>query len=168
MKRRTALPIAAAVLVLAACGNDQDGEITEPPVVPVSVTADLVDAEGSRLGSAVVTDESAGVRIELDASGMTPGDHPVGLHEVGVCEPTGAGADEYASTGDPIAGGGELTPLVVGEDGLGRLSSLLSGVDLGALLDEDGTALVVRPVPGVAVPPDEAPASLAACAEISR
>lgn len=166
MKRRTALPIAAAVLVLAACGNDQDGEITEPPVVPVSVTADLVDREGSRLGSAVVTDESAGVRIELDASGMTPGDHPVGLYEVGVCEPTGD--DGYTSAGDPVAGAGELPPLVAGDDGLGRLGTLLSGIDLGRLLDEDGTALVVQPVPGATVPPDEAPGSVAACAAITR
>lgn len=171
MKRRTALPIAAALLALTACGEDPTADSSaapdgEAPVVPVSVTGELVDPEGSGLGGATLTDEDAGVQVELEASGMTPGEHPVGLYGTGTCEADGD--DLFSSAGDPVAGAGELPAMVVGEDGLGRLSTLLSGIDLGELLDEDGTAVVVQPVSGDTAPPDGVTGSLAACAEIVR
>lgn len=175
MKRSTALPIAAAVLLLAACGDDptgvggstvSDGEVAEPPTVPVSVTAELVDPEGSRLGDATLTDEANGVLVEVDASGMTPGDHPVGLYQVGACDPEGG----FASAGDlvlPVEDLGDLPSLVVGDETVGRMSSLVDDVDLEELLEGDGTALVVHPVLDTAVPPEEARATRVACAEFT-
>ncbi|SDY28161.1 superoxide dismutase, Cu-Zn family [Modestobacter sp. DSM 44400] len=180
------VPAAAAVLVLAACSNGpmsdersadgSDGEVTEPPVVPVEVTSELTDPEGSRLGTATFTDTATGVEVELDASGLTTGAHPVGLYGVGICEPASASAADPGLIGDFFSAGdlivftedpGDLPSLVVGEEEVGRLTSLVSTSNLDELLDEDGTALIIHAAVDPAAPADGPLRSRVACAEIS-
>jgi Cu-Zn family superoxide dismutase len=111
------------------------------------------------------------VLVEVTASGVTPGDHPVGLYEVGVCEPGGEAGGDFASAGAlvmPVEDLSDLPAMVVGDDAVGRMSSLVDDVDLEDLLEGDGTALVVHPVADAAVPPEEARASRVACAEFTR
>lgn len=180
--RCSIVPAAAAVLVLAACSNGPssaegpDSEVTEPPEVPVEVTSELIDPEGSRLGTATFTDTDNGVEVELDASGLTTGAHPVGLYGVGICEPASASPtdpdliDDFFSAGDLIVfteDPGNLPSLVVGEEEVGRLTSLVSTSDLDELLDEDGTALIIHAAVDPAAPADEPLGSRVACTEIS-
>jgi Cu-Zn family superoxide dismutase len=64
---------------------------------------------------------------------MTPGDHPVGLYEVGRCEPEDAAGELVV----PVEDLADLPALVVGDDAVGRMSSLVDGVELEDLLEVD-------------------------------
>ena len=155
---------AAAALVLTACGDDEDGvggsfealddgAVTETPEVLVDVTSELVDPEGSVLGTATFTSTTAGTEIEVEASGLTPGDHPMLLVGEGGCA-------EGAVDGEPVA---DLPALPVTDQEVGALDTLAGEFDLDLLVDEDGTSLIVLPVEGEALA-DGAPWS--ACASI--
>ncbi|MGY1748890.1 hypothetical protein [Modestobacter sp. SYSU DS0511] len=161
MPRRHLVPVATAVLLLAGCGDDssQAGvggdfspedatELETTPTVPVEERADLVDPEGSSAGQVTFTDAETGMEVLVEATGLAAGEHPVSLHETAACEapatsgdPTGIG--DWTGVGAAIPGI-ELPQLVVGEDGVGQVSSVVPAVDLGDLLDEDGTALLVH------------------------
>ena len=56
--------------------------------------ATLMDAGGSRVGTARILPRSTGVVLEVEARGMTPGPHGMHLHAVGQCN----GAD-FANAG---------------------------------------------------------------------
>lgn len=52
---------------------------------PVDVT--IIDRNGENIGTAQLTQEQSGVRIQLDTSGLSPGKHGLHIHSAGVCEP---------------------------------------------------------------------------------
>lgn len=101
--RRTLLPAAAVLLALTSCATHEEelradlaavtaeapaepGEqAQEEPLVPVEVTADLVDPEGSTVGTAVLRDTANGTELEVGVSGLTPGFHAMGVYAVGDC-----------------------------------------------------------------------------------
>lgn len=113
--RRTLLPAAAVLLALTSCATHEEelradlaavtaeapaepGEqAQEEPPVPVEVTADLVDPEGSTVGTAVLRDTANGTELEVGVSGLTPGFHAMGVYAVGDCT-----AGEVPA-GDPAA-----------------------------------------------------------------
>lgn len=113
--RRTLLPAAAVLLALTSCATHEEelradlaavtaeapaepGEqAQEEPLVPVEVTADLVDPEGSTVGTAVLRDTANGTELEVGVSGLTPGFHAMGVYAVGDCT-----AGEVPA-GDPAA-----------------------------------------------------------------
>ncbi|GAB3349728.1 superoxide dismutase family protein [Modestobacter lapidis] len=186
MRSAAVVPATAALLLLAACGDNptgvggsfatQEGDVEEPIEVPVEVSTELVDPEGSVLGTATFTDTDSGVEVEVDASGLSPGTHPVGLYEVGICEPDSAAPGDPQLLGDFLSAGelivftedpGDLPPLIVGEAEVARMSSMVGASDLGDLLDEDGSALIVHAATDAAAPSAEAAGSRLACAEIS-
>src|ERR1051325_4063642 len=53
---------------------------------PVGASAELKDKDGKTVGSAVLRDDPAGVVIEVQVKGLTPGLHAVHVHAVGRCE----------------------------------------------------------------------------------
>lgn len=104
--RRTLLPAAAVLLALTSCATHEEEELRadlaaataedqaaaeqeegaqEEPLVPVEVTADLVDPEGSTVGTAVLRDTEKGTELEVGVSGLTPGFHAMGVYAVGDC-----------------------------------------------------------------------------------
>jgi superoxide dismutase, Cu-Zn family len=122
--------------------------------------ATLVNAEGARVGRAVLTQGPTGLLIRVEATGMTPGWHGIHLHQVGQCE----GA--FTSAGGHIHGGeggkphGLLNPAGpddgdlpnVHADATGRVMAevftpraRISATGPGALLwDDDGAAIVIH------------------------
>lgn len=157
---------AATALLVTACGDDgsvsgvggsfdslNDGEVTESPVVLVDLTGELVDPEGSVLGTATFTDTDAGTELEVDASGLTPGDHEMLLVSEGGCT-------EDAVEGTAVA---DLPTLPVTEQEVGEVSTLAGAFDLEELADEDGASLIVLPLAGEEVAGD---AAWVACASI--
>ena len=122
--------------------------------------ADLQDAKGAPVGTAVFTEKSKGVEIDLKVSGLTPGLHGFHIHNAGRCE-----APDFASAGphfnpegkqhgwDNPQGHhlGDLQNLNVGPDGKARVHVLIPGVTLGegpnSLFHEGGTALVIHAKP---------------------
>ncbi|OMQ14717.1 hypothetical protein A7K94_0214595 [Modestobacter sp. VKM Ac-2676] len=158
--RRYLAPAATALLLLAACGDNptgpggsfttDDGEVEDNPTVPVEESAYLVDPEGSTAGRVTFTDAETGMEVVVEAYGLPAGEHPLSLHETADCDapatpedPTGVG--DWTGVGAALPGV-ELPQLIVGEDGAGEISSVVANVDLEALLEEDGTALLVHAV----------------------
>ncbi|MCZ2850245.1 hypothetical protein [Modestobacter sp. VKM Ac-2978] len=138
---------AATALVLTACGDDEDGvggsfealddgAVTETPEVLVDLTGELVDPEGSVLSTATFTSTDTGTEIEVEASGLTPGDHDMLLVSEGGCT-------EGAVDSAPVA---DLPALPVTEQEIGQLDTLAGEFDLDLLADEDGTSLIVLPL----------------------
>jgi Cu-Zn family superoxide dismutase len=120
--------------------------------------ADLRNARGDKVGTAVLTQEAAGVRIVVQASGLEPGRHGIHFHETGVCE-----VPDFQSAGahfnpdkkkhgleNPLGPhAGDLPNLEIGADGTGRAEFITRLVTLepgkaNSLVKAGGTALVVH------------------------
>ncbi|WP_100498375.1 superoxide dismutase family protein [Geodermatophilus chilensis] len=169
--RRTLLPAAAVLIALTSCASDDGEELRndlaaataadgaripdtgegEGPteeqddravLEPAEVPTELVDAEGSVMGSAALRDGDIGVEVSVEVRGMTPGFHGMALHDVGTCDTADAAAGEaFPSVGELIA---VLPPVLVFENGVGSLTTLVEPAPaVEELLVDDGTALVV-------------------------
>jgi len=122
--------------------------------------ADLVNAQGAKVGSAELTQTPDGVKIDVTVSGLTPGMHGFHIHAVGKCE-----APDFKSAGGhfnptgkkhglknpdgPHAG--DMENLEVGADGTGSAEVLDKQVTLSeganSLFHEGGTAIVIHASP---------------------
>ncbi len=144
--------VAGAALVLAGCAR--------MPPAPTAATAELKDARGQVVGTATLTEAGGGVRLSVDARGLTPGEHGIHIHEVGRCDPpafTSAGAHfnpdrkQHGLQNPAGPHAGDLPNLTVAADGAGRLETTTDRVTLGSgprsLFDADGSALVVHAAP---------------------
>ncbi len=162
-----------ALGVLAACGGDAEEmeqdvlltdtamAVTEPMEVGgMTAEAQLSDASGQPVGSAILTEMGDGVQIAVQVDGLPAGTHGIHIHETGTCtapEFTSAGG-HFNPTGmqhglenpqGPHAG--DLQNLDLGADGNGTATLMNDRVRLAAgmnsLLDADGSALVVHAGP---------------------
>jgi Cu/Zn superoxide dismutase len=144
--RRSLLLLAATTLAIAGCGSadepaDSPAGATEAedgsadPLVPVEVSTDLVDPEGSVVGTAWFRDDDGRAMVEVQVAGLTEGFHPMYLYEVGTCDLAGTAADDPAFL--------DLPALLVLEDGVGSMSTLAGPMSLDELLADDGTAIVI-------------------------
>lgn len=123
---------------------------------PVQVT--LQNAQGEKVGNATLTETKSGVKIDLQATKLSPGKHGIHFHANGVCE-----GPDFKSAGDhfnpkqkkhglknkphgPHAG--DLPNLVVAQDGSAHASMMSKTVSLGkgqnSLRKQGGTALVIH------------------------
>ena len=124
-----------------------------------SAHADLVNAQGAKIGTAKITSTGNGVKFAVKVSQLTPGDHGIHIHNVGKCEgpafttagghfnPTSAHHGIHNSQ-DPHPHLGDLDNLKVGQDGKASATFMVSGVTLGdgtnSLFHDGGTALVIH------------------------
>ncbi len=124
-----------------------------------TATASFVNAQGEKIGTGVLTDDPAGVRIVLDLSKLPPGSHGFHVHAVGQCTPP-----EFTSAGghfNPLVRkhgtknpegwhAGDLPNLVVGSDGTLKTEAVARDVTLGSstsalsLFPPSRTALVIH------------------------
>jgi superoxide dismutase, Cu-Zn family len=165
----------AMVATMAACGTDTDGT-GDRTAVPVpeddtmtagdggivddrhEVTFDLIDASGTAIGTARLTDRGEGVSIAIEARGLPPGPKGFHFHEVGRCDPPAfeSAGGHFAPEGrqhglDNPQGphAGDMENLVVGGDGTVSTTIVNPRVTLrrgvaNSLYDSDGTALVIH------------------------
>ncbi|MCH4026558.1 MAG: superoxide dismutase family protein [Acetobacter fabarum] len=123
----------------------------------------LVGTDGAAHGNVAITDAPKGVILRVEAKGLTPGWHGMHFHDKGVCEGpkfTTAGPHVHATT--PVVHGllnptandaGDLPNVFVGADGTATvevfspLVALKAGKDKPALLDADGSSLVIHAHP---------------------
>jgi Cu-Zn family superoxide dismutase len=122
-----------------------------------AATAQLQDAAGRAVGTATFSAAQGGVQVKVKVSGLKPGPHGFHVHAAGLCE----GPDFKTAAGhfnpsgkkhglDSPEGhhGGDLPNLVVGADGVGEATSMLTGVRLdegvASLFHAGGTALVIH------------------------
>jgi Cu-Zn family superoxide dismutase len=155
-KRMTRLP-AAAALGLSAL-------IAASPALAQSVATAVVKAgDGKDAGVLTVTEAPRGVLLKLELKGLTPGWHAVHFHEKGDCgtpdfKSAGAHVHSAATTVhgllNPDANdNGDLPNIFAGPDGsataeiYSTLVSLKGAGDRPALLDADGSSIVVHANP---------------------
>jgi Cu-Zn family superoxide dismutase len=127
------------------------------PVPPSqSVVSTLKDRQGRPVGTVTITETPHGLLVRGTVEGLHPGPHAIHFHETGKCEPpfTSAGAHfnpsqkthGVLSPGGPH--GGDLPNLVVPASGKLDFETFAPGLTLstgpGAVLDADGTAIVVH------------------------
>jgi Cu-Zn family superoxide dismutase len=122
--------------------------------------ADLMDAKGTKVGTATITAEKTGVKITANFMGLPPGMHALHIHNVGKCD-----APDFMTAGghfnpamkqhgkdNPMgAHAGDLPNFTVDAKGKGKASVTDTEVSLGdganSLFHSGGTALMVHAMP---------------------
>lgn len=128
-----------------------------PQQSPLSGHADIVNAQGQKIGAAMIHPSDSGVRIDVEVSQLSPGTHGIHIHTVGKCEgPAFASAGGHFNPTTKKHGkdnpegshAGDLLSIEVGADGTGKASLLAPNATLGgganSLFHEGGTALVIH------------------------
>jgi Cu-Zn family superoxide dismutase len=130
-------------------------------VAPPALAADMANAvlkdkDGKEVGTVELTGTPSGVLMRLDLTAVPPGEHALHLHTVGKCEPPdfkSAGGhfnpDEtkHGLLSDEGPHAGDLPNIYVPESGKITIEVLAPLVSLSgerALLDDDGTAIVIH------------------------
>lgn len=126
---------------------------------PKSAHADIVNAQGTKIGTAKITPTADGVKIAVKVEQLAPGEHGIHIHNVGKCEGpafTTAGGHFNPTNAhhgmnnplDPHPHLGDLPNLVVGKDGKAKATFVAKGITLGdganSLFHDGGTALVIH------------------------
>ena len=122
-----------------------------------SAHADIMNAQGQKIGTAKIKPSGSGVRIDVNVSHLPPGTHGIHIHNVGKCEgPAFSSAGPHFNPTIKKHGkdnpegphAGDLLNLEVKADGTGKASLVDPNVTLGdepnSLLHEGGTSLVIH------------------------
>jgi superoxide dismutase, Cu-Zn family len=125
--------------------------------VPKQGHADIVNAQGQKIGTATFSPAEGGIKIDLDVAQLAPGTHGVHIHAVGKCEGPdfkSAGghfnpsAKEHGKDNPKGPHAGDMTNIEVEADGHAKASLSDSLVTLGdgpnTLFHEGGSALVIH------------------------
>ncbi len=117
----------------------------------------FVDSAGKSIGGVTLTDTPSGLLVDLDVSGLPPGEHGFHFHAAGRCD-----GPKFESAGDHFAPrqrkhgvhtaggphGGDMPNQFVGADGRLRATVLNTALTLKAgaasVLDRDGSALMLH------------------------
>ncbi|MFD1358770.1 superoxide dismutase family protein [Fictibacillus halophilus] len=85
------------VIILASCGNKKEDEhkdhemeesqAASSKVKGGSYIVNLVDTKGNKTGEATLTQTAEGVNVEVNATGLKPGEHGIHFHEKAICTP---------------------------------------------------------------------------------
>ncbi len=134
----------------------------------INQSAPFIDASGARIGKLSVVEAPAGVLIRIDIAGLTPGWHGLHLHQSGDCSDGAAGFKASGGHVNPAgvahgllnANGAHLADLpnvYADESGRATAEFFRPGVTIAdaskrtdgraALLDADGTALIIHARP---------------------
>jgi superoxide dismutase, Cu-Zn family len=124
------------------------------------VTVEIKDAQGQKVGTAVLSEAPHGVKIKLDVKALPPGEHSLHIHQNPKCE-----APDFKSAGPHFNGASGHTDhaglpagdipdfsLIVAADGTGHASVVAPNVTLGtdehSVFSNGGTAIIIHAVAG--------------------
>lgn len=142
---------ASVGLVLAATVTATAWPGTNHAQSGAQAMAVLRNTSGDIVGNIVMTQQSGAVRVEVQASGLTPGFHGFHVHAVGNCDPatnfTSAGGHYNPAGTTHGSHGGDMPSLYVMADGTAYLSTVSDGFSIASLLDDDGSAIIVHAMP---------------------
>lgn len=161
----------AAAALLGACARtepeldpaaDLSQEADTAPAVDTlavgGASAMVRDSAGRPLGAVTLRETADGVTLAGSLSGLSPGEHGFHIHHTGACEPFSGAGSHFDPAGsdhgfDAASGphAGDLRNLVADQDGAAAVQHTNDRVTLqsgeSALLDEDGSALVIHAGP---------------------
>ncbi len=125
---------------------------------PATVTVKLANGTGTAVGTATLTDTDKGVKIDLDLTGLPPGDHAIHVHEAAKCD-----GPDFKSAGGHFnpdkkhhgmqakdgAHAGDMPNFTADAKGKAKTSIVAPGVNLKAsdphsVFTGGGTALVIH------------------------
>ena len=122
--------------------------------------ARLINTAGATIGQAIFEQTPSGVLITVEFAGLAPGAHGIHLHSVGACAPDFTAAKGHINPDGASHGlrhpqgpdNGDLPNLFVAADGSAKAQFFttrvsLAGGALPALLDTDGSAVIVHENP---------------------
>lgn len=150
MKRKIGILVVVGTLLIL-------GGVSFAKEAPKAAKAELISAEGKKVGVANLSEGPDGVKISLQLFGLTPGTHALHIHQVGACIPP-----DFKSAGGHFnpegkkhgvknpqgAHAGDLPNIVVGLDGTASVEMVARQVTLGrgkaSLFQPGGTALVIH------------------------
>lgn len=168
MAMKKVLLTIALVILLAACVNNPENDAApddEVDAVETSsgkdsdITVSLINQDSETIGKAVLTESNEGVKIALEAEGLTPGQHGFHIHEHGVCEPENkfesAGGHfnpfnkEHGTLNPKGPHAGDLPNIIVQADGtvseeIDTELVTLKKDEPNSLLKRGGTSLVIH------------------------
>ena len=166
---RRVLALALIVTLAAtACGDDDTGKASgySADNIGATASASIIGVDGAPMGSASFRQGPTGVLITVSVSDLAPGGHGIHLHAVGACSPdfkaSGGhinpsgeeGLHGLLGSGPSDSGGdhGDLPNIYAAADGEAKAEffTTLVTVDGGtmpALLDDDGSAVVIHENP---------------------
>jgi Cu-Zn family superoxide dismutase len=166
MRRAPAALLAAltASVALTACGNDEPATATPPSSTDTpgpGVSADLLGPDGATRGTVALSFDGEATVVDVRATGLTPGPHGFHVHKTGKCEPKSPDPADPSKTGDFLSAAGhlaeegqthgthtgDLPSLIAGADGTATLTTTMSDLSMDAVLDADGSAVMVHALP---------------------
>ena len=162
--------VGGAIPPVDAAQTTATGQGSATPAAGVAIETVLRKADGKEVGTASFREAPDGaVLIDVEATGLKPGDHGIHIHETGICDPdsspvfSAAGrhynpsrarhggpptADDGSVSGEAERGerghAGDLGNIVADDSGTGRLSLTADWLTLSELADADGSALVIH------------------------
>ena len=138
-----------------AAGNDAAAGTGAMAGVPT--TANFNGGDGALLGTVTISEDAAGLVMNINGIGMPAGVHGIHLHQKGLCEGPkfeSAGphwnpaAKKHGSENPEGPHAGDLPNLTVAADGTANVSIPVAGAKMSTgtmmLADADGTALVIH------------------------
>jgi Cu-Zn family superoxide dismutase len=106
----------------------------------------LRNADGQPVGTVRLDQEDGAVLVRAGVHDLTPGWHGFHVHTVGQCVPPFTSAGGHYNPGGMTHAGhaGDMPSLLVNADGTGELRFKTDRFTVAALLDPDGSAVIVH------------------------
>jgi len=123
--------------------------------------AAIATPQGTQIGTVTFAVDGTVVRVSADVEGLPPGFKGFHIHAIGKCEPNSANPTDPSKVGDFLSAGGhlgasaaahpghqgDLSSLQVRADGSAELVTTTDAFDMDAVLDADGSAVMVHAGP---------------------
>ncbi len=157
MKSRVsiALVLAASTSACVRPGGDTPGAAIEGEREGIVVP--LADGSGRAVAIAQIGERGNDVRVDVAATGMTPGIYGMHVHMVGRCDAPGfesagahwnPGGRQHGRDNPAGAHAGDLPNLTIGTNGRGTVGFTIAGATLNGgvrpMSDADGAALLIH------------------------
>jgi Cu/Zn superoxide dismutase len=146
MRRIAVMALVASMAIPGPAGT----RVRAADAIAGPARASLVNTEGKPAGVVSFAVSGKHIRVEVAATGLTPGFHGFHVHTKGVCEP--GASPPFSTAGEHLGTGfvnhpqhkGDMPPLFALPDGSVRARFLTDRFTLADLPDADGAAVIIH------------------------